>query len=110
MDKATPSSEILPERRICSGTCPSKSNVSVVFCFGKIAFANVTSKIVPTTFVVAVTPSCLKLAMFKYPISFGFNVLILLSFTSLPSFLKVRTMRLSGSEIACKRASISLPG
>ena len=65
MDNATPSSDNLPERRICNGTCPSKSKESVVFCFGKIGFASVTSKIVPTTFVAAVTPSCLKLVMFK---------------------------------------------
>src|SRR5574343_679386 len=80
MDKATPSSEILPERRICSGTWPSKSNESVVFCFGKIGFTRVTSKIVPTTLVVAKIPSCLKLAMVKEPISFGLKVRILLSF------------------------------
>ena len=46
MESATFSSEFLPERRICKGTCPSKSKVKLDEDLGKITCGKVTSNTV----------------------------------------------------------------
>ena len=60
IENSTPSLELRPERRICSGTCAFQTISKVEVCPSAIGFANVTSKIVPSTLYETALPSCLR--------------------------------------------------